>query len=48
MNDIETLSIWKDQKNYLELVQHYIEHPIALYTGSGVSWSDDPKFGIGS
>ena len=47
VNDIEDLSLWKNQKNYLELVQHYVENPIALYTGSGVSWSDDPNFGIG-
>ena len=47
MNDIENLSPWKDQENYFELVQHYVENPIALYTGSGVSWSDDPNFGIG-
>jgi len=38
---------WKVQENYLELVKHYIEHPISLYTGAGVSWSDDPNFGIG-
>lgn len=46
MNDMKVLPFLEDP-NYLDLVTHYIEHPIALYTGAGVSWSDDPNFGIG-
>ena len=32
---------------FLDLIAFYINHPIALYTGAGVSCSDDRKFGVG-
>jgi sirohydrochlorin ferrochelatase len=32
--------------NYLALEQHYIVHPIALYTGAGVSWAKDARYGL--
>ena len=35
-------------KNYRDLVNYYVGHPIALYTGAGVSWSKNKKFGVGS
>lgn len=47
MDNIENLPFWEVQENYLELVRHYLEHPIALYTGAGVSMSSNPKFGVG-
>lgn len=31
---------------YLSLKQYYVEHPIALYTGAGVSWTNDDKYGL--
>ena len=34
--------------NYLDLVKYYVGHPIALYTGAGVSSSKNKKFGVGS
>jgi hypothetical protein len=34
-------------QNYLDLAEYYVSHPIALYAGSGVSWSDNPMFGVG-
>ena len=46
MNDMKVFPFLEDP-NYLDLVAHYIEHPIALYTGAGVSWSDNPKFQVG-
>jgi hypothetical protein len=39
-------SYLRDQ-NYLDLLAYYTDHPIALYTGAGVSWSDSPIFGVG-
>jgi len=35
-------------KNYLDLEKHYVSHPIALYTGAGVSSSKNKDFGVGS
>ena len=32
--------------NYLALEQHYKSHPIALYTGAGVSWAGDARYGL--
>ena len=46
MDDIETLPFFEDP-NYLDLVAYYGKNPIAMYSGAGVSWSDDPKFGVG-
>ena len=34
--------------NYLALEQHYRDHPIALYTGAGVSWAKDARYGLRS
>ena len=34
--------------NYLALEQHYMDHPIALYTGAGVSWAEDARYGLRS
>jgi hypothetical protein len=47
----ENLSFLRD-KNFLELLNHYKGHPIALYTGAGVSISNEecqkkPKYGLG-
>ncbi len=36
----------RDQ-NYLDLSKYYMDHPIALYTGAGASWSKDSAFGVG-
>lgn len=33
--------------SYLALEEHCEGYPIALYTGAGVPWSSDPKYGIG-
>jgi len=32
--------------NYLALEQHYVGHPIALYTGAGVPWAEDARYGL--
>jgi len=32
--------------NYLALERHYVEHPIVLYTGAGVSWAKKPEYGL--
>ncbi len=32
--------------NYLALEQHCVDHPIALYTGAGVSWAEDAGYGL--
>lgn len=47
----EDLSFLYDE-NFLELRNHYKGHPIALYTGAGVSMSneecqEEPKYGLG-
>lgn len=34
------------EKNYQALEAHYKKYPIALYTGAGVSWSSDQKYGL--
>jgi len=33
--------------NYLDLSAYYLDHPIALYAGAGVSKSGNPAFGVG-
>ena len=32
--------------NFLALRSHYVDHPMILYTGAGVSWARDAKFGM--
>ncbi len=34
-------------RNYLDLCAYYLDHPIALYTGAGVSKTPGDKFGVG-
>lgn len=43
---VPSTAFQRDQ-NYLDLSEYYMDHPIALYTGAGVSWSKDPAFGVG-
>jgi len=40
-----SLSILHDP-NYLALEQHYLDHPTVLYTGAGVSWARDARYGL--
>lgn len=47
MNESVKDAVYLHDQNYQGLVAYYIDHPIALYTGCGVSWSDDPRFGVG-
>lgn len=32
--------------HFISLKHHYINHPIALYTGAGVSWAKDKNYGL--
>ena len=41
----ENPAVFRDP-NYLALEQHYMDHPIALYTGAGVSWAEDARYGL--
>ena len=41
----ENLTFWRDP-SYLALEQHYKDRPIALYTGAGVSWAKDARYGL--
>jgi len=47
MNKTDKDPSYLNDQNFLDLVAFYIEHPIALYTGAGVSWSDNPKLRVG-
>ncbi len=47
MKRTESVPVFLRDPNYRDLVAYYLDHPIALYTGAGASWSDDPAFGVG-
>lgn len=47
MNETDKDPSYLHDGNYRDLIAYYVDHPIALYTGAGVSWSDSLKFGVG-
>lgn len=43
--DAKLLSFLEDP-SYHALKKHYMGHPMALFTGAGISWSDDDRYGL--